>query len=66
MKVTKKPEHHPFARGIVLFSTREGELFYQISIWRTINRKVLTEKMPVIDETHLKQLQTMTAVEVKQ
>ena len=66
MKVTKKPEHHSFPHGIVLFSTREGELFYQISFWTTQNRKILTEKMPVRDEQHLKQLQTMTAHEVVQ
>lgn len=66
MKVTKKPEHHSFPHGIVLFSTIEGNLFYQISFWATLNRKILTDKMAVIDEGHLKQLQVMSAHEVVQ
>ncbi len=61
MKTIRTPDENYFKAGYVKFSTsrKDGELYYEITLYNGMNQLYCAEKGKVKDEAHLKELQSM-------
>lgn len=61
MKTIRTPDENYFTGGYVKFSTsrKDGELYYEITLYNGKNQLYCAEKGKVKDEAHLKELQGM-------
>jgi len=61
MKTRRTPDENYFTGGYVKFSTsrKDGELYYEITLYNGMTQLYCAEKGKVKDEAHLKELQCM-------
>lgn len=61
MKTRRTPNENYFTGGYVKFSTsrKDGELYYEITLYNDKTQLYCAEKGKVKDEAHLKELQEM-------